>query len=72
MLEAEARTKWCPHVQIETMGNRWARSTADGEIAAATRCVGSKCAAWRWIKPTPHDDIVSGYCGLAGKPEIEK
>lgn len=30
-----------------------------------SRCIGSRCMAWRWARgfnPT------SGYCGLAGKP----
>lgn len=47
-------------------------------ITGATRCMGSKCMAWRFVETHIADEngdltILSGdthgYCGLAGKPE---
>lgn len=33
-------------------------------VAAATRCIGSDCMAWRWHRGVTGEPF--GYCGLAG------
>ena len=80
MTEEEAKTKWCPFIQVSAGGgcvgglsNRQDGShnkTPDG----SPNCIGSACMAWRWREPPgpqppdapePSDE---GWCGLAGRP----
>mgnify|MGYP000181417732 CR=1 FL=1 len=69
MTEDEAKTKWCPHVRVETghiEGPAVNRSDSDWPMG---RCIGSACMAWRWdAEKCRQGQINHGYCGLAGKP----
>lgn len=56
MTEDEAKTKWCPFVQIalDDAASRYA--TNRGEIITEggpvnLKCIGSHCMAWRWDRP---------------------
>lgn len=76
MTEEEAKTKWCPFSRFYSTTGAFNRS-GDG-IDRASKCIGSGCMAWRWIKD-PVTDLFThgkelpdykgehGYCGLAGK-----
>lgn len=86
MTEDEAKTKWCPMVCIgatqtweHIRGHEYSnRTTDDNEFDFSTRCIGSKCCAWRWaMSPEAVAQVnargnagakPSGFCGLAGKP----
>lgn len=56
------------------------RSSPDHKPLASCRCIADKCAMWRWITPesarylteTTEDFTArrSGYCGIAGRPEV--
>lgn len=35
-------------------------------VSHAARCIGDKCAMWRWA----YAGTESGFCGLAGKPGV--
>ncbi len=61
LTEKEAQTKFC-HVTMA--------GTVEG--AARELCDASKCMAWRWHDDGSDEQPRRGYCGLAGKPEIEK
>jgi hypothetical protein len=83
MTEDEARKKWCPQVRFVisdkfglTFNNR---INSQAELSAqqdgrptASRCIASRCTAWRWIKPAQRKGRAvkhaCGYCGLAGRP----
>lgn len=55
--EAEAKEKWCPHMNSDdAIDNR----------GDDMQCVASACMAWRWIGAQGPEQ--QGYCGLAGKP----
>lgn len=80
MTEEEAKTKWCPFVRHTSSNgedhaaNRWGKSLSPEDC----RCIGSQCAAWRWIYrehrgpnsmfPSRDEKTDRGFCGLAGKP----
>ena len=40
----------------------------DDVLASDSRCVGSKCMAWRWLSSKAFENMPRGYCGLAGHP----
>ena len=79
--EAEARTKWCPHVRAVAVDGdgapvagaanklQWPKGRAAEMPApvlpAASRCIASGCMSWRWIGYAGG----RGYCGLAGPAE---
>ncbi len=82
MTEAEAKTKWCPHVRVRfasgESGNRidqdfkkWSQG-ADREFMERQelncRCIASDCMAWRQIGTRDERGLHKGYCGLAGRP----
>jgi len=51
MTEAEAKTKWCPFMQIGLTDVRFA--TNRGHVLqqnekTTLKCIGSECMAWRW------------------------
>ncbi len=53
MTEEEAKTKWCPMLQVSAaagvMGTVSNRSNAfDDHSNRQGRCIGSACMAWRW------------------------
>lgn len=93
--EAAATEKWCPQVRAVAVSatgevlpgsNRVAAETTDGQPVVAdlpvyAKCLGSRCAAWRWagwwtlfgISQDEPDFAIRksdrlGYCGLAGRP----
>ena len=46
-------------------------------IPASCRCVADRCAMWRWSTPPHAQDGIdrshmqrTGYCGIAGRPEV--
>lgn len=73
--EDDARTKWCPFVRVRIAssmdtiiaGNR-ARTTASpterDAVDAATRCLGSGCAAWEVMAEYLDNTHTYGRCGL--------
>jgi hypothetical protein len=81
MTEADAKTKWCPFVRCDGTNRHWG---SDHEAAPISRCVGSRCMAWRWSNwKLGHDpsykggamaaafereNPLHGFCGLAGRP----
>jgi hypothetical protein len=78
--ETVARTKWCPFIRLDN-SNRLFNTNTDGfeNTNRMYHCIGSSCMSWREFhlshikggletgeKQEPH-----GYCGLAGRPELE-
>lgn len=64
LTEKEAKQKWC------------CASMPEYDPMKATQpanCYASECMAWRWIEETctPDGKSWKGYCGLAGKLEVE-
>jgi hypothetical protein len=60
LTEDEAAERWCPQTS---------RKLSD----ESSRCLGSKCMAWRWPNPpaiSEENDEPLGYCGLAGPDPI--
>lgn len=62
LTEEDAKTKWCPMVRAP-YGGYGSVNTYDKHF----KCIASDCAMWRWSKLP-----AQGYCGLAGKPEIQE
>jgi len=71
MTEKEACLRWCPFAASRVVvtpaagmdrGVVTVMHRDPAAIEVDTRCLGSNCMAWRWVKPG------DGYCGLAGKP----
>ena len=71
LTEEEAKKRWCPFVRYTSVRgvgiNRWTDEGDDNFNPNATRCLASKCMAWRDV-PDPYERDKRGYCGLAGKP----
>jgi hypothetical protein len=76
--EKVARTKWCPSVRIQG-NNRLYNTNTDGFENAEKmyHCIGASCMAWRQfhlahMKGTmPPPEEAHGYCGIAGRPELD-
>lgn len=88
LTEVEAKKRWCPMARAVSWehgdavtGNRvTCNLTTDpegSELTAASRCVASDCAMWRWRMEAILGDAGAhrgwrqtdkGYCGLAGMP----
>lgn len=79
--EKVARTKWCPFVRLDN-SNRVFNTRTDGfeNTDRMYHCIASSCMAWRefhlsHVKGTVETDEkapeMHGYCGLAGRPELE-
>lgn len=74
----DAKTMWCPFVRIEG-SNRYNNALTDGfeNTPEPYHCLGAKCMAWRashaaHLKANVEKRIGEhGYCGLAGRPEID-
>lgn len=73
--EAEAAERWCPLARFKFA------STSDNPscnreggpnggdnpwMISGTRCIGSRCMAWRWVI---EEARARGYCGAFGKVE---
>lgn len=85
--ESEAAERWCPFARVqgrnEPAANRFMVRSADGREfdpnPVQSRCIGSRCMAWRWATGGPDmgfGDVEEtpgllaarvGFCGLAGK-----
>lgn len=81
--EEEAKARWCPFARALRSGSTgMAAANRDGEgMDARTKCLASKCMAWRWASdggwrladdravhslPAPKEPSVRvGFCGLA-------
>jgi hypothetical protein len=73
MTEKEAKTKWCPHSQLDAKlgdyGGNFVKQVNNGN------CIGSACMMWVWDREEVGDtgrmfknSTEYGRCGLAGKP----
>lgn len=60
--EEKARTMWCPHARVDTLGTDWDHAGTTVGVAACNRaeerkmhekpnCIASECMAWRWGQP---------------------
>lgn len=79
MNEEEARTKWCPMVQVIPIRESFMQNRDIQETEPANYCcIASDCMMWREHKQLRGDitglgsanatfETVGGYCGLAGK-----
>jgi len=72
-----ARTKWCPFVRIDG-DNRLHNTLTDGFESSEKmyHCIGADCMGWRQFHLTHYKGSEKGvqghgYCGFAGKPELE-
>ncbi len=72
-----ARTKWCPLVRIDN-NNRLHNSLTDGfeNSERMYHCIGNDCMGWRQFHLTHYKGSEEnlqghGYCGFAGKIELE-
>jgi hypothetical protein len=72
-----ARTKWCPFVRIDN-NNRLHNSLTDGfeNSEKMYHCIGNDCMGWRQFhlshyKGSEENVQGHGYCGFAGKIELE-
>jgi len=71
LTEHDARTKWCPFARVALHagdgGASANRHPSDGStspsfrpvIEEETRCIGSRCMAWRWHSPAPDPEKFS-------------
>jgi hypothetical protein len=67
LTEDEAKTRWCPLVQVGKGANR---PQLLDEVSKETHlsCIASECMFWRWS----HQDVngtPTGFCGGAGLPK---
>ena len=76
--ETKARQKWCPSTRVDGQ-NRFNNSLTAGfdNIHEQFHCIAGKCMLWGEIhlshmKHGAEKSLVgNGYCGLAGKPDLE-
>ncbi len=75
--ENVARTKWCPFVRVDE-SNRHNNTMTDGfeNAERVYRCIASDCMGWRQfhlshLKGGEGGVTAHGYCGYAGKPELD-
>lgn len=81
--EKEAAEKWCPHARVTEAGSgdgsSWNRLNSEPALDIhGTRCIGSACMSWRWIRTLVNDPAggpnkiestkTYGMCGLSGPP----
>lgn len=64
LTEADAKTRWCPHVGARASPD--ASPTTRDAIDRATRCIGSACMAWRFaavpgmiVRSVPPQELAS-------------
>lgn len=69
MTEEEAKTKWCPMVQVQSAPYVPGTFSSGCDNRGAL-CIGSACMMWRdtTIPREDYPEVKTGYCGLAGKP----
>ncbi len=75
--EKAARTKWCPFVRADG-GNRHYNTLSDGfqKSEGVYHCIGNDCMGWRqfhmsFMKGGEEGVQPHGYCGYAGRPEVD-
>jgi hypothetical protein len=78
MTEDEAKTKWCPKVQLMATGDPVnggdiLTNRGDRPAPGMFSCIGSECMVWRKSEDGYYADDDAyiegqGHCGLAGKP----
>lgn len=79
MTEQEAKERWCPFARVLNQKyfpahNRIVSSMGSEMNPRTSRCIGSACMAWRWVRTDRSTadridiDLTRGYCGLAGNP----
>ena len=73
----DARAKWCPFVRIDN-SNRLHNTMTDGfqNSDKMYHCIAGDCMAWRQFhlshfKGSEEGLESHGYCGYAGRPELE-
>lgn len=69
--ETEAFEKWCPFARADITARERVEDGKPGPNSS--RCIGSRCMAWRAAEPriefaegSPFS-VARGFCGLAGK-----
>jgi len=76
--EKQARERWCPLVRVEG-NNRFFNTMSDGFANAPSpyHCIARECMGWRELRGTHLKSGAmaglegQGYCGFAGRPEME-
>lgn len=74
MTEDEAKTKWCPMVRHSGDGNQFNRGVINPindhlhNQGILCNCVASACMMWQWTGRSEAGKLITGHCGLAGKP----
>lgn len=75
--EKVARTRWCPFVRVDG-DNRLHNTMTDGfqNSEKMYHCIAGDCMGWRQFHLShmkgPDGDVTPhGYCGYAGRPELE-
>jgi hypothetical protein len=69
MTEQEAAEKWCPFAR-EVMDDPHPAANRAYDGDPVTKCIASRCMAWRWhkiVNPAAQALQGSGYCGLTGE-----
>lgn len=78
LTEKEAKTKWCPYAisavrRYEDGASVVNRRIGSGKPDVDCMCIAADCMAWRAMSVKKDGETVKmGYCGLAGKPEVEE
>lgn len=74
--ESQAAELWCPMSRIGVIREAGGPTTVNDPTSINDfqgRCIGTRCAMWRWWDPTVRGQGSvdrKGYCGLAGKGAI--
>lgn len=76
--ETLARKKWCPYVRVEG-DNRLHNTMTDGfsNSEKMYHCIATDCMGWREFHLShmkgsiEGEPVHHGYCGYAGRPELE-
>jgi hypothetical protein len=66
--EELAKTKWCPMVRHDLVGDGAFNRTADDVRTVNLNCVASDCMAWRLHGYDMAREMWFGYCGAFGGP----
>ena len=78
LTEKDAKTKWCPYAisavrRYEDSASVVNRRIGSGKPDVDCMCIAADCMAWRAVSVKKDEETVKmGYCGLAGKPEVEE
>lgn len=78
LTEKDAKTKWCPFAlsairRYEDSATAVNRRIGSGKPDVDCLCIAADCMMWRAVAVLKDGETVKmGYCGLAGKPEVEE